>query len=67
MVGIATGIVSALLLVRFLESLLFEVTVTDPPTFAGVALLLTAVALGASLAPARRASRVDPATALRDE
>jgi putative ABC transport system permease protein len=50
-----------------LRSLLFEVSVTDPVTFVGVAALLGAVALVASYLPSRRATRVDPAVTLRAE
>jgi predicted permease len=65
--GMAIGIAAALLLTRLLASLLYHVTATDPLTFtAGTALFLL-VSLAASLFPARRAMRVDPAVALRCE
>jgi len=65
--GIAVGILGAFWLAQFLGSLLFGVKPRDPATFAGVALLLFAVALVACYIPARRAMRVDPLVALRYE
>jgi len=65
--GLALGLAGALTLTRLLEGLLFGVSPTDPLTFAGTALLLTAAAIAASLPPARRAARVDPVAALRGE
>ena len=66
-VGLAIGLSAASALTRFLSSFLFEVSPGDPVTYAGVALLLTAVSLAASYVPARRAMRVDPLVALRHE
>ncbi|GMU02401.1 ABC transporter permease [Corallococcus caeni] len=63
--GVAVGLCLSLGLARLLGSLLYGVSVDDPWTFGGVALLLTGVALGASWLPARRATRVDPIIALR--
>ena len=65
--GLAIGIPSAIALARFISSWLYGVTPDDPLTYAGVAALLSVVALVASFLPARRASRVDPVLALRYE
>ena len=66
-IGVAIGIAGALGLTRTLQSFLFGLSPTDPLTFAAVALLLILVALLACYIPARRASKVDPMTALRYE
>jgi putative ABC transport system permease protein len=65
--GIAAGVIASLMLGRFAEKMLFGVRATDPFTYATVALVLAVIAVGATLLPARRATRVDPALALRSE
>jgi len=66
-VGIAIGLAGAFAAARALSTFLFGVGPADPWTFAGVALLLLAVALLASYVPSRRALKVDPIVALRAE
>jgi putative ABC transport system permease protein len=65
--GLVIGIIAALALTRVLTSLLFEVRATDPETFIVISSLLANFALAACYLPARRATRVDPLVALRDE
>ena len=65
--GLAFGLAGAIAATRFLTSMLFEVKPADPATYAAVAATLAIVALAASYIPARRASRVDPLVALRQE
>jgi ABC-type antimicrobial peptide transport system permease subunit len=66
-VGLAAGILAAFWLTRLIGGLLFDVSATDPVTFAAIALLLLGVTALASWVPARRAARVDPMVALRAE
>ena len=66
-VGLAIGVIGALLLSRLMKTLLFNVSATDPLIFVLIAATLAAVALIACLFPARRATRVDPMVALRYE
>ena len=65
--GVVLGLAGAFALTRFMDSLLFGVTPTDPVTFSAVAALLAGIAAVASYLPARRATRVDPVTVLRRE
>jgi predicted permease len=65
--GLAIGVGAAVALTRWMSSLLFGVTAIDPMTYAAVGLVLTSAALLASYLPARRATVIDPARALRAE
>jgi putative ABC transport system permease protein len=65
--GVAAGVVGALVVTRWMQSLLYEVSATDPLVFALLPLVLAGVALGACYLPARRAARADPLIALRSE
>ncbi|HEU0179900.1 MAG TPA: ABC transporter permease [Blastocatellia bacterium] len=67
LVGVAIGLAVALALTRVIKSLLFNMSATDPVTFALVALLLVVIAMIASYIPARRATKVDPLIALKRE
>jgi putative ABC transport system permease protein len=65
--GIGIGLLLAFALVRFISSLLYDVSAYDPLTFAAVVAALVAAAAAASAIPAGRAARLDPMTALREE
>jgi predicted lysophospholipase L1 biosynthesis ABC-type transport system permease subunit len=65
--GLFVGTGLSLALTRALRSQLYGVTVTDVPTFLGIAAVLAVAGLGALLVPMRQAMRVDPATVLRSE
>jgi len=66
-IGIVGGLIGAMVLTRVMAGLLFGVTATDTVTFSAVVLILAAVAFAATVIPARRATRVDPMVALREE
>jgi len=66
-IGLAVGLIAALAATRLVASMLFEVKASDPATYIGVAALLGVVSLAASYIPARRATRVDPVSALRQD
>ncbi len=67
LIGITLGVVAALLMTRFLKTLLYDISVTDPVTFVVSSVGLIVVALFASYIPARRAAKVDPIATLRRE
>ena len=66
-IGLAVGLGAAVLASRLLRSFLFGLSGVDPATYAAVALLLAVSSLAAAFVPARRATRIDPLVALRDE
>jgi ABC-type antimicrobial peptide transport system permease subunit len=65
--GVAVGIAGALVLTRFLSTLLFGIEPTDPITFVAIGFLMLIVAVISSYIPARRAARIDPVISLRTE
>ena len=66
-IGLAIGVAGALAATRALSNMLFSVKPSDPLTYAGVIIMLAAAGLAASYFPARRATRIDPLAALREE
>jgi predicted permease len=64
--GIAAGVAAALVLTRFMQSLLFQIQPADPLTFAAIPVVLAAAAAAAVFVPARRASRIDPLLTIKD-
>jgi len=67
LIGIAIGTAIALAATRSLGAMLAGLSPNDPVTYGGTALILTIVGLGASYLPARRATRIDPMAALRQQ
>jgi putative ABC transport system permease protein len=66
-IGLVSGVVAATWLTRFIAHQLYGIETGDPVTFAAAAVFLFVVAMAASYIPARRAARVDPMVALREE
>jgi ABC-type antimicrobial peptide transport system permease subunit len=67
LIGVGIGVPAVLYLARFAKSLVFELSPTDPVSVAGASLVLLLVAMLAGYLPARRATKVNPLEALRDE
>jgi putative ABC transport system permease protein len=67
MIGLGVGLVAAMWIARLVASLLFGVGPHDPAAFAAASIALVAAALAACFAPARRATRINPIDALRNE
>ena len=65
--GFVIGLVAAAMVTRVMTSMLVSVSPTDPLTFASIVLLFVAIAIAASWIPARRAARLDPVVALRED
>ena len=67
LIGVVVGVLGAVALTKYIQTLLFGVQRLDVAAFAGMSAVMLAVALLASYVPARRASRVDPVVALRND
>ena len=65
--GIGLGLIAAAMVTRVMTTMLVGVTPTDPVTFLAIVVLFIGIAVAASWLPARRASRLDPMNALREE
>jgi ABC-type antimicrobial peptide transport system permease subunit len=65
--GIAAGIGGAWVLTRYAKSMLYGITALDAVSFAAAAMVVLVAVLGAAIGPARRAARIDPLVALREE
>jgi putative ABC transport system permease protein len=65
-VGMAAGLAAAFVLARFMATLVFAISLRDPPTFVLVPIVLSLVAAAAAIIPARRAARVDPMDVIRE-
>ena len=66
-IGLASGLVGAAIMTRFFQSMLFDVGPADPITYLSVSVILAGVAFFACYIPAKRATRVDPLIALRED
>ena len=67
LIGVALGVTGSFFVTRLMSGMLFQVKASDPAVYVMVAILLAVVALVASYIPARRAARIDPLIAIRQE